>query len=132
MSPIKVFARSRASAVAGTIAGMIREHRRAELLALGEAAVDRALRAVDLAIVYCRQDGIDVGCMMESAADETIRLIVEAQDSSGPRMKPESSNSELDLEMTRNNLLTIEHCCPPSGGDINSPDAGCVWGVYVL
>jgi stage V sporulation protein S len=80
MSPIKVFARSRASTVAGAIAGIIREHQRAEVLALGDAAVNRALRAVDLAIVVCKQDGIDVHCMMESA-DETIRLIVEAQDS---------------------------------------------------
>jgi stage V sporulation protein S len=58
MSLIKVFSRSRASAVAGAIAGIIREHQQVELLAFGEAAVNRALRAVDLAIVYCRQMGL--------------------------------------------------------------------------
>ena len=80
MSPIKVFAKSRASAVADAIASIIREHQRAELLALGDAAVNRALRVVDLAIADCKQQGIDVHCMMESAG-ETIRLILEAQDS---------------------------------------------------
>ena len=88
MSLIKVSAKSRASGVAGALARVIRDHQRAELLALGEEAVNRALKAVDLAIVYCRQDGIDVHCSMESAEktlDEdtrpVIRLIVEPQSS---------------------------------------------------
>ena len=86
MSLIKVSAKSRTSVVAGALARVIRNHQRVELVALGEEAVNRALKAVDLAIVYCRQDNIDVHCAMDSAdkvLDEdtrpAIRLIVEPQ-----------------------------------------------------
>jgi stage V sporulation protein SpoVS len=69
-------------------ARVIRDHQRAELLALGEEAVNQVLKAVDLPIVYCRRDNIDVHCAMESA-DKTldedtrpaIRLIVEPRSS---------------------------------------------------
>jgi hypothetical protein len=32
----------------------------------------------------------------------------------------------LDLEAKKNNYLPVEHFRPPTGGDRNSPDAGCV------
>jgi stage V sporulation protein S len=86
MNLIKVFANSRVFAVVGAIMGVIRDHERAEVYAFGEEAIEQALKAVDLTIVYCKKDEIDIHCVMESA-DETIyedvpmaiRLIVEAQ-----------------------------------------------------
>ena len=71
MNLIKVSANSRASVVAGAIVGVIRDHQRAEVYAIAEEAVKQALKAVDLAIDYFRQDEIDIYCVMESA-DETI------------------------------------------------------------
>ena len=63
-------------------------HQRAELVAVGEEAINRALKAVDLATTYFRQNGINVLCVMESGngtivEDEppAIRLIVELQSS---------------------------------------------------
>lgn len=88
MSLIKVSARARASVIAGVIMHVIRDRQRAELVAVGEEAINRALKAVDLATTYFRQNEIDVLCVMESGnetivEDElpVIRLIVEPQSS---------------------------------------------------
>ncbi len=49
MDLIKVSAGSRTSAVAGAIAGVIRDHQRAEVQAIGAGAVNRAIKALVLA-----------------------------------------------------------------------------------
>jgi len=67
MDMIKVSANSRTSAVAGAIAGVIREHRRAEVQAIGAGAVNQAIKALVLATGYLRNDGIDVSCVPEFA-----------------------------------------------------------------
>ena len=71
MDMIKVSATSRTSAVAGAIAGVIREHRRAEVQAIGAGAVNQAVKALVLATGYLRNDGINVSCVPEFA-DVTI------------------------------------------------------------
>src|SRR5436190_15981184 len=68
---IKVSARSRSTAVAGAIAGVIREHKRAEVQAIGAGAVNQAVKALVLATGYLKNDGIDVVCVPEFA-DVTI------------------------------------------------------------
>lgn len=68
---IKVSADSRTAAVAGAIAGVIREHRHAEVQAIGAGAVNQAIKALVLATGYLKQDGIDVACVPEFA-DVTI------------------------------------------------------------
>jgi stage V sporulation protein S len=68
---IKVSANSRTSAVAGAIAGVIREHHRAEVQAIGAGAVNQAIKALVLATGYLRNDGIDVA-MVPEFADVTI------------------------------------------------------------
>ncbi len=60
MDIIKVSATSRTSAVAGAIAGVIREHKRAEVQAIGAGAVNQAIKALVLATGYLKGDGIDV------------------------------------------------------------------------
>jgi stage V sporulation protein S len=71
MDVIKVSANSRTSAVAGAIAGIIREHKRAEVQAIGAGAVNQAVKALVLATAYLKSDGISVACVPEFA-DVTI------------------------------------------------------------
>ncbi|MCK5645997.1 MAG: stage V sporulation protein S [Anaerolineales bacterium] len=65
MDIIKVSASSRTSAVAGAIAGVVREHGRAEAQAIGAGAVNQAIKAVAIARTYLQEDGIDVICIPE-------------------------------------------------------------------
>ena len=71
MDLIKVSATSRTSAVAGAIAGVIREHKHAEVQAIGAGAVNQAIKALVLATGYLKNDGIHVTCIPEFA-DVTI------------------------------------------------------------
>lgn len=60
MEIIKVSAKSRSTAVAGAIAGVIRENRHAEVQAIGAGAVNQAIKAVAIARGYLEQDGLDI------------------------------------------------------------------------
>jgi stage V sporulation protein S len=62
MSVIKVSARSRTAAVAGAIAGVIRESSKAEVQAIGAGAVNQALKAIVIAKGYLAEEGVDVVC----------------------------------------------------------------------
>jgi stage V sporulation protein S len=57
---IKVSAQSRSTAVAGAIAGMMREQGHAEMQAIGASAVNQAVKAIAIARGYLQQDGIDL------------------------------------------------------------------------
>ena len=63
MDVIKVSARSRSTSVAGAIAGVVREHKRADVQAIGAGAVNQAVKAVAIARGYLALDGIDVICI---------------------------------------------------------------------
>ena len=67
MDMIRVAANSRTAAVAGAIAGVVREHHRAEMQAIGAAAVNQAMKALILATGYLKNDGIEVSCVPEFA-----------------------------------------------------------------
>jgi stage V sporulation protein S len=67
MEMIRVAANSRTAAVAGAIAGVVREHHRAEVQAIGAAAVNQAMKALILATGYLKSDGIFVTCVPEFA-----------------------------------------------------------------
>ena len=84
MSIIKVSARSRTAAVAGAIAGVIREMQRAEVQAIGAGAVNQALKAIVIAKGYLEEEGLYVVCdpsFVEVAIDEqertAVRIVVE-------------------------------------------------------
>lgn len=86
MTMIRVSATSRTAAVAGAIAGVVREHHRAEVQAIGAAAVNQAVKALVLATGYLRLDGIHVSFVPEFAnvtIEETvktaIKLVVEQE-----------------------------------------------------
>ena len=63
MQVLRVSSRSKATAVAGAIAGVIREHGRAEVQAIGAGAVNQAAKAVAIARSYLALDGIDIVCI---------------------------------------------------------------------
>ncbi len=66
MDVIKVSARSRTSAVAGAIAGVFREHGRAEVQAIGAGSVNQSVKALILATSYLEErDAIHVACVPE-------------------------------------------------------------------
>jgi stage V sporulation protein S len=82
---IKVSATSRTAAVAGAIAGIVRDHHRAEVQAIGAGAVNQAMKALILATGYLRLDGIHIRCVPEFAevnieekVRTAIKLVVEA------------------------------------------------------
>ncbi len=60
---LKVSARSRPSAVAGAIAGVVREAGRAEVQAIGAGAVNQAVKAVAIARDYLAETGINAVCL---------------------------------------------------------------------
>ena len=57
---IKVSARSRSTAVAGAIAGVMRQHNYAEVQAIGAGAVNQAVKALAIARGYLERDEIDI------------------------------------------------------------------------
>lgn len=84
MTVIKVSSQSRTSAVAGAIAGVIREHHRAEVQAIGAGAVNQAIKAIAIARGYLQEDGLDVICIPEFTSVEidgkertALRFVVE-------------------------------------------------------
>jgi len=79
MEMIKVSANSRTSAVAGAIAGVVREHKRAEVQAIGAGAVNQSVKALVLAIGYLKNDEIDVVCVPEFVdvtIDDKVRTAI--------------------------------------------------------
>ena len=65
MDIIKVSAELRTSAVAGAIAGVIRERGRAEVQAIGAGAVNQAIKATAIARGYLHEEGIEIVCLPE-------------------------------------------------------------------
>jgi stage V sporulation protein S len=60
MDIIKVSGTSRTSAVAGAIAGVVRENKHAEVQAIGASAINQAVKAMALARGYLAGDGFDI------------------------------------------------------------------------
>ena len=84
MDVIKVSANSRTSAVAGAIAGVIREHKHAEVQAIGAGAVNQSIKALVLAKNYLQSEGVMITCVPEFVEIDidgkvrtAIKLVVE-------------------------------------------------------
>jgi stage V sporulation protein S len=81
---LKVSSKSRPSAVAGAIAGVVREFGRAEVQAIGAGATNQAVKAVAIARDYLRETGIEAICLPEfiditidNEERTAIRLVIE-------------------------------------------------------
>jgi stage V sporulation protein S len=81
---LKVSTRSRPSAVAGAIAGVIRDSGVAEVQSIGAGATNQAIKAVAIARSYLNEEGIDIVCVpsfIDVAIDDeertAIRMVIE-------------------------------------------------------
>ncbi|MBO9542644.1 stage V sporulation protein S [bacterium] len=84
MEVFKVSAKSSPSAVAGALAGALREKGRAEMQAIGAGALNQAIKAVAIARGYVAPAGMDLICIpafidiaIEGEERTAIKLIVE-------------------------------------------------------
>ncbi|MBE3551210.1 MAG: Stage V sporulation protein [Brockia lithotrophica] len=84
MEILKVSAKSNPNAVAGALAGVIREKGAAEIQAIGAGAVNQAVKAVAIARGYVAPSGIDLICIpaftdvtIDGQERTAIKLIVE-------------------------------------------------------
>ncbi len=87
MNIIKVASSSRSTAVAGAIAGIVREQGRVDVQAIGAGAVNQAVKAIAIARGYLDLDGINVFCvpsfsevLIDGKERTAVRLAVESQD----------------------------------------------------
>lgn len=83
---IKVSARSRTAAVAGAIAGVMRESRHAEVQAIGAGAVNQAVKAIVIAKGYLAEEDVHIVCVpsfvdvdIEDQERTAIRFVIEPQ-----------------------------------------------------
>lgn len=81
---IKVSSTSRPAAVAGSIAGVIRNHQHAEVQAIGAGAVNQAVKAIAIATVYLYGDGIDIVC-----SPQFITLTIDGEERTAIRFSVE-------------------------------------------
>jgi len=98
MNIIKVASSSRSTAVAGAIAGVMREQDSVDVQAIGAGAVNQAVKAVAIARGYLELDGIDIICLpsfvevtIEGQERTAVRLHVERQ---GGEESPAPAESE--------------------------------------
>ena len=86
MDIVKVSARSMPKLVAGAIAAIIREGKKAEIQAVGAGAANQAIKSVAIARTYLNDEQVDLICrpgftevMIDDVSKTAIQLIVEAQ-----------------------------------------------------
>lgn len=84
MTVIKVSARSRTAAVAGAIAGVMRDNQRVEVQAIGAGAVNQAVKALIIAKGYLAEEGVDIMCvpsfvdvLINDQERTAVRLLIE-------------------------------------------------------
>ena len=63
MDVLKVAAKSNPTAVAGALAGVLREKGTAELQAIGAAVINQAVKAIAIARGYVAPSGLDLVCV---------------------------------------------------------------------
>ncbi len=90
MTILKVSSTSPSTAVAGAIAGVVRETGHAELQAIGAGAVNQATKAVAIARGYLALDGIDVillpsftEVMIGDDVRTALHMLVEPRETNG-------------------------------------------------
>ncbi|EHQ90291.1 stage V sporulation protein S [Desulfosporosinus youngiae] len=86
MEVLKVSAKSSPNAVAGALAGVLREKGGAELQAIGAGALNQAVKAVAIARGFVAPSGVDLVCipaftdvMIEGEERTAIKLIVQSR-----------------------------------------------------
>jgi stage V sporulation protein S len=84
---LKVSTQSRPSAVAGAIAGVMRDRGIVEVQAIGAGATNQAIKAVAIARAYLSEDGIDLCCVpsfievvINDQERTAIKLVIQRSD----------------------------------------------------
>ena len=93
MDIIKVAAASRSTAVAGAIAGVMRERGQVDVQAIGAGAVNQAIKAVTIARGYLEQDGIDAICI-----PSFVEVIIDGQERTAVRLCVETRRTSTSTE----------------------------------
>ena len=78
MEVLKISSKSNPNSVAGAIAGMVKEARKAEMQAIGAGALNQAVKAIAIARGFVAPAGVDLVCIPAFAAVE-----VEGEDRTG-------------------------------------------------
>jgi stage V sporulation protein S len=63
MEVLKVSAKSNPNSVAGALAGVIREHGKAEMQSIGAGALNQAIKALAIARGFVAPSGVDLVCI---------------------------------------------------------------------
>jgi len=84
MDVLKVSAKSNPNAVAGALAGVIRERGSVEIQAIGAGALNQSVKAVAIARGFVAPSGIDLSCipaftdiLIDGEERTAIKLIIE-------------------------------------------------------
>lgn len=88
MKIIKVASDSRSTAVAGAIAGVMREQDSVDVQAIGAGAVNQAVKAVAIARGYLELDGIDIICI-----PSFVEVSIEGQERTAVRLGVERTGA---------------------------------------
>ncbi|MBN1180079.1 MAG: stage V sporulation protein S [Anaerolineae bacterium] len=90
MELVKVASNSRSTAVAGAIAGVVRERGKVDVQAIGAGAVNQAIKAIAIAKGYLELDGIDIVCvpgfsevLIDGQERTAVRLSIQPRCSNG-------------------------------------------------
>ena len=81
MDIVRIAGISKSTAAAGAIAGMVRDHGRAEVRAIGDGAVNQAMKAIAIARHYL---SLDVICL-----PDFVELMIEGQERTALRISVE-------------------------------------------
>jgi stage V sporulation protein S len=91
MDIIRVAAASRSTAVAGAIAGVMREEEQVDVQAIGAGAVNQATKAVIIARGYLELDGIDIVCV-----PSFVEVMIDDQERTAVRWSVEKRSVDPD------------------------------------
>ena len=111
MGTIRVSVNSRTSAVAGAIAGFVREHHRAVVQAIGAGAVNQAVKVLVLATGYLKDGGIVVTCVPEFAdvsIEDKVRTAIKLV------IEPSSDSDFFAVRVIRPATHPVQAAMPPS------------------
>ena len=78
---LKVSTRSRPSAVAGAIAGVIRQVGRVEVQVIGAGATNQAIKAIVIARAYLQEEGLELAFV-----PAFMDVIIDAEERTGLRL----------------------------------------------
>ena len=116
MNIIKVSANSRTAAVAGAIAGVMRDNRYAEVQSIGAGAVNQSVKAIILAKGFLVDDGIDLICVpefvevdIEGKIRTAVKIVVTPRgEDTAPKPSVEESVTEPEAEIAAETEIVAE------------------------